>query len=828
MPNIRKYNTKNLYFFDRIMKELEGVLDYPLTIVEAPMGYGKTTAIREYLNNSDCHVLWQRIDDSDKINFWKGFCHLIYSLDPECSENLIHLGFPNDSISKQEAFQLIKQMKLSQKTVLVLDDYHHVNIEEVDAFIKLLVTEEIDHLYIVLITRFIKFNNMEEIYIKGFLYYLTKNVFTLRADEIKKYFKVCGINLTDSEADKLYFYTEGWIGALYLLMMDYNRAGGFEKTDSIYKLLEKAIYDPFSSEIKEFLITISVFETFTLEQAIHMWQKENAGQLLDEIISKNALVTYDLQSKTYQFHNIFTHFLKNQFDKKNLEYKQRVFIRTADWYLEKGDYLAAMNSYYMAEDFHGLFNAIEADKGHSIHNEQKEIFIQYFETCPDLIKQSHPIALLIYGLCLFSFNEAERFERLCGEFISAIESNDRLDKDSVNELMGEFELLLNFTCYNNISQMMEHVKKASKLLTCSAQFIDTQGGFTFGSPSILYMFYREAGTLEKDVELIKEAMPFYHKVANGHAIGAEFVMEAERLYNLGDLENAEIISHKACYLASQHGQGEILICAMFLQARIALYKGDYSVIQNICQQLSKEIKQRKWYNLIHTIDLCETFIYCSLKANEKIPSWIMNGDFNSSRLYFPAMAFLNIVYGRALLISGEHYKLLGIADHLINTASIFPNLLGQIYSYIHIACANERIHRKADAFAALQQALDIAIQDQIYMPFVENCDYIGPMLMELQLQGNYRQHATKILELNVTYQKSLAKIRKGHFTKKKPELSERELEIAKLAAEGFSNREIGEKLYISQNTVKTLLKRIFEKLEINSRALLKQNFNDKL
>jgi DNA-binding CsgD family transcriptional regulator len=49
-------------------------------------------------------------------------------------------------------------------------------------------------------------------------------------------------------------------------------------------------------------------------------------------------------------------------------------------------------------------------------------------------------------------------------------------------------------------------------------------------------------------------------------------------------------------------------------------------------------------------------------------------------------------------------------------------------------------------------------------------------------------------------------------------LTPRELEIAELVAQGLTNAEIGEKLWISEHTVKQALKRIFRKLEVSSRA----------
>jgi two-component system, NarL family, nitrate/nitrite response regulator NarL len=54
----------------------------------------------------------------------------------------------------------------------------------------------------------------------------------------------------------------------------------------------------------------------------------------------------------------------------------------------------------------------------------------------------------------------------------------------------------------------------------------------------------------------------------------------------------------------------------------------------------------------------------------------------------------------------------------------------------------------------------------------------------------------------------------------KPLLSDREKEIVQLVAEGFRNREIGEKLFISEQTVKNHLHNIFDKLGVSDRLEL--------
>jgi LuxR family maltose regulon positive regulatory protein len=801
------------------------VFNYPLTVVEAPMGYGKTIAVREHLNIAHANILWQRVYDSSINSFWSELCFLFGKIDSNCAQRLVRLGFPSDGVSMREALKHIEAIKLPDKTVLIIDDYHHLNGTEVGRFIEFLVINEIDSLHIVLTARFIELPNMEELILKGYLHHIRKDNLELMPSEIVKYYNLCGVSINNSEAEKLYSTTEGWISALYLLMINYKSEGRFMIADHIYKLVNNAIYKPLSPDVKDFLLHMCIFDSFTKAQAVFIWEHEDANLFLDDISGKNVFVNYDINTKSYHIHNIFIDFLRNILVDKDTNFKEKLNKRAGEWCLKNNDHLAAMSYFYKVGDFESLLLAVELDKGKSFYLEKKDEIIKYFEECPNEYKKNNLVALIVYVMTLIRFNEMGLFQKVCGEATLMIQSSS-LDPESMNNLMGELEFIKSFTRYNNLMGMSDHLKKACKLMNRPSFFINTKGRWTFGSPSILHLFYRESGRLEQEVIEMKEMMPYYYQLTNGHGVGSEYVMEAEWYYNKGDFENAEIAIHKAQVQASKIYQPNIIIATIFLEIRMTLVKGDYAHVQNLFNKMYEEIEKSKEHLLMYTMDMCIGFVHACLRQEQKVPEWLVEGNFNTNRLFFPARAFSNIILGRFFLVKGEYLKLLGNVENFTDIAAIFPNKLANIYTMIYVAAAEDRIFRMDEAIEALKKALDMAILDRVYMPFVENCDYIKSLFDALIHQDIYREHIRMILALYKPYHSSIEQIIGAYFMGSRPKLTEREKEIAQLAAEGFSNKRIGERLFISPNTVKTQLKSVFEKLGINSRFLLKQYFDD--
>ena len=147
-------------------------------------------------------------------------------------------------------------------------------------------------------------------------------------------------------------------------------------------------------------------------------------------------------------------------------------------------------------------------------------------------------------------------------------------------------------------------------------------------------------------------------------------------------------------------------------------------------------------------------------------------------------------------------------------------MLAKIYNYIHLAAANEGIFRHDEALKALEEALRIALPDKMYLPFAENCYTIKSLLEKLY--GLYREDITKIFGLYTGYRRAVEQIIDENSSVEQPQLTERELEITLLAVEGLTNKAIGARLLISENTVKTQLKSAFEKLGVKTRVFLKQ------
>lgn len=79
----------------------------------------------------------------------------------------------------------------------------------------------------------------------------------------------------------------------------------------------------------------------------------------------------------------------------------------------------------------------------------------------------------------------------------------------------------------------------------------------------------------------------------------------------------------------------------------------------------------------------------------------------------------------------------------------------------------------------------------------------------MELRNHFQEHRdTKI------------QIRESGFDYESKDITEKEFEVIQLVAEGYSNKEIAGKLFLSEGTVRNYLSTILEKLELRDRTQL--------
>ena len=237
-------NPGALYFNKRLLNKLPAILARPLTIVEAPMGYGKTLAVQEFLRGGlspQDKVVWTTVLDNNENAFWRDFCRAFGAAFPEAAEEvrgLRDLGYPYDSIRADAVLELIREVKFTSRTIMCVDDYHMLPSQGFGRLCELLARDGLANLHIVLITRNEYIGNKEILQLKGLLDRVGRDAFALSRDEIIAYYACCGVKLEREDADILSTHTAGWISALYLYLLRYLKKGVLEQPEALNALAD--------------------------------------------------------------------------------------------------------------------------------------------------------------------------------------------------------------------------------------------------------------------------------------------------------------------------------------------------------------------------------------------------------------------------------------------------------------------------------------------------------------------------------------------------------------------------------------------------------------
>lgn len=314
--------------------------------------------------------------------------------------------------------------------------------------------------------------------------------------------------------------------------------------------------------------------------------------------------------------------------------------------------------------------------------------------------------------------------------------------------------------------------------------------------------------LDRELAEMDECMPHYYKITDGHGQGAERIMRAEAAFLQGRVIDAQIELERAYAQIRGNGQENMALCCDFLAWRMSLCTGDMPH-RTMAQRRQELLRQHNaaWLNIL---DATAAYYGALTGGTEELPPVFREHRLSSLRLLAPGRPMLEMIENQVWLAQGAYARVIGRSAALLESCEAMHYALVALHVRLQTASAYAQLGKRREAQALLAQALADGETDGFVMPFVENYRYLKELLAE---PGGVL--ARQAVLLGGAYEDRCRSLRQRSAAPAAfAVLTDREREVALLAAARLSNREIAEKLYLSEGSVKQYVNRIYAKLFI--------------
>ena len=803
-----KWNLNTIYISERLQESLRPISRCAMTTVVAPMGYGKTTAVNWYLGErakaETLHIIRISVYSDNLAIFWKSvqdaFARAGFDVlhDYPCPTDAAGGGLLVDDLCHTLAGET--------PCYLFIDDFHLLTDKRASLFLCMLANRLSANVHLIVASRDRFLPAAEAVRLGAKVYQIGTEQLRLNHTELAVYAHRCGTELSEAQVESLLYSSEGWFSAVYLNLRTLSERGVLPSRNSdIYTIFTAAMIDPLPEKQREFLAVMGLADEFTVEMAQCITGDADAGQILSMLTEQNAFVTRLPDGATYRFHHMMKECAERSFLAMESETQKLYWERFGLWYEEHRQYLHAIAAYRKSENYDALLRVIRNDAGILLASLKPSEVLEILDGCPAKTLKSHPFAILVLMRRMFTWQQIPKMLELKALLLTAIEEHPELPKEERGNLLGECDLILSFLCYNDISAMSRLHRSASTQMSRPAISIQSSGGWTFGSPSVLMMFYRAPGELQSELAEMDECMPHYYKVTNNHGQGAETIMRAEALFCQGRFTDAHIELECAYAQVKDNGQINMELCCDFLSRRLSLHTGveqRYTFEERYAALL--RYHDASWINIWSATS---AYYHALLGETDKIPEIFSQHRLSAVNMLAPGKPMMEMIENQVYLAQGAYAKVVGRSAELLAVCEAMHYALVALHIRIQTAAAYEQLGKPEEAHIWLRKALSDAEPDGFVMPFVENYDLLKPLLTR-EIKNGLIAKTTELGE--AAKARSAASARPAVFDA----LTPREFEIVGLMAQRLSNREIAEKLYLSEGSVKQYVNQIYSKLHI--------------
>lgn len=803
----------------RIDQKLANLFAYPLTIVHAPMGYGKTTAVAEFLKTRDVHTAYVSLSvvGGSVDTMWNHMVEQMSRSGLSLGEKLARHGFPYDDLKAGKVLDVLIDYELDKPLVLVIDDFHLLTERRAFSVIRQIAEARIQKLHFVIITRELARLDAAGLYQKQLCFTLTEKSLKFTKEELGGYFEMMGCPVTQEQLDRAAEYTDGWISMAFIFLKGLQRGLPIGYNSTVDDIIEQNLFSDLEEEQKEALLSLSFLETFTLPMAAYVLSCENGADVLEALVGKNTFLFYDEMNNTYRIRTILRDYLMERARFQRVDFAP-FYRRAGEWFLKEKRYINAFDWLYRAGEVETILKELNRENTPDIHFRQFEQINRIFDGLDEGYYLKYPLAYLQY-FRIVALSEEHASLRKAREGLKRIEAyiaDADIEEEYRRFLLGEINVMRSFVVYNDLEQMVAYNLKALEYFSGGCSCIVTRKKeFTFGSPHLLYSYYRDAGAFRAVMEYLVQNASVLTSPIDGCGTGCDSVALAEYALETGDFEHVELHAYKALYKAKSAGQTSLMICAKFTLARLCIRQGNYDECVAIVESLRKEVLAADNPVLNTTFDLVSAYIDMCLGKLDNVPMWIRNGDESAASFMRQGKSFYYLVHGKALLLAGDFIRLDALCETFPTMVRRFQNQLGLLIIQIYAAVAACQLRGRAAGIAELEKALHMGEADHLVMPFAENAGQVLELLKAIDRQyTGSRLYFDCVMSACQQYHAKLDQLQNQPML-----LTRRETEILQLLDEGYKHEEIGKRLFISVTTVRYHIKNIYQKLEVNNKVL---------
>ncbi|MGV9864885.1 protein kinase domain-containing protein [Rhodococcus koreensis] len=322
-----------------------------LVVIHGPAGFGKSTLAsqwRDVLVAEGVAVAWMSIDRDDDNVVWF-LAHLVEAIRQVRPDGVRDLGEilegHSADIARYVLTSLINQVHQSgERMAVIIDDWHRATAAETIAAMEFLLANGCHHLQVIVTSRTQAGLPLSRMRVQDELVEIDSIALRFDAAESEKFLlDVNGLDLGGTDVVALTASTEGWVAALQLASLSLR--GRENPTDFIRHLsgrhhaigdyLVDNVLNTLDPAIVDFLMATSITEKTCGPLAGQLTDTSSAQTLLEETEAQDLFLrSIDDDKDWFRYHPLFSDFLQRRLERSD---PQRVFELhriASEWFAE--------------------------------------------------------------------------------------------------------------------------------------------------------------------------------------------------------------------------------------------------------------------------------------------------------------------------------------------------------------------------------------------------------------------------------------------------------------------------------------------------------------